>query len=47
MISEIVLPAATPDQIFGFSELSRRQGDFATVGVAIAARKAPRRPCAI
>jgi carbon-monoxide dehydrogenase medium subunit len=40
MISEIVLPAATPDQIFGFSELSRRHGDFATVGVAIAARRA-------
>lgn len=38
MISEIVFPATTPDQIFGFAELSRRQGDFATVGVAIAAR---------
>jgi len=38
MISEIVFPAMTPDQIFGFAELSRRQGDFATVGVAIAAR---------
>jgi carbon-monoxide dehydrogenase medium subunit len=38
MISEIVFPAATPNQIFGFAELSRRQGDFATVGVAIAAR---------
>lgn len=41
MISEIVFPAMTPDQIFGFAELSRRQGDFATVGVAIAARNSP------
>ena len=28
--------------MFGFSELSRRHGDFATVGVAVRARKAPR-----
>ena len=31
-----------PDEVFGFSELSRRHGDFATVGVAIRARKTPR-----
>ena len=28
--------------MFGFSELSRRHGDFATVGVAVRARKTPR-----
>jgi carbon-monoxide dehydrogenase medium subunit len=45
MISEIVFPATTPDQIFGFAELSRRHGDFATVGVAIAARNGPGAIC--
>ena len=33
---------AKPDEVFGFSELSRRHGDFATVGVAMRARKTPR-----
>jgi carbon-monoxide dehydrogenase medium subunit len=28
--------------VFGFSEFSRRHGDFATVGVAVRARKTPR-----
>lgn len=41
MIAEVILPAAQPDEVFGFSELSRRHGDFATVGVAVRARKAP------
>jgi carbon-monoxide dehydrogenase medium subunit len=39
MIAEVLLPVAAPDAIFGFAELSRRQGDFATVGIAVAARK--------
>jgi carbon-monoxide dehydrogenase medium subunit len=42
MIAEVIMPAAQPDEVFGFSELSRRHGDFATVGVAVRARKAPR-----
>lgn len=42
MIVEVILPAARPGEVFGFSELSRRHGDFATVGVAVRARKAPR-----
>jgi carbon-monoxide dehydrogenase medium subunit len=42
MIAEIILPSARPDEVFGFSELSRRHGDFATVGVAVKARRAPR-----
>jgi carbon-monoxide dehydrogenase medium subunit len=42
MIAEVVLPAARPGEVFGFSELSRRHGDFATVGVAVRARKASR-----
>ena len=40
MISEVVFPVTAEDRIFGFAELSRRHGDFATVGVAIAARRA-------
>ena len=40
MIAEVIFPAAQPDEVFGFSELSRRHGDFATVGVAVRARKA-------
>ena len=40
MISEVLFPAAAPDAIFGFAELSRRHGDFATVGIAVTARKA-------
>jgi len=43
MIAEVILPAARPGELFGFSELSRRHGDFATVGVAVRARKAPGR----
>jgi len=42
LIAEVILPAAQPDELFGFSELSRRHGDFATVGVAVRARKAAR-----
>jgi carbon-monoxide dehydrogenase medium subunit len=42
MIAEVILPAAHSDEVFGFSELSRRHGDFATVGVAVRARKASR-----
>ena len=42
LIAEVILPAAQPGEVFGFSELSRRHGDFATVGVAVRARKAPR-----
>ncbi len=42
LIVEAVFPAAKPDEVFGFSELSRRHGDFATVGVAVRARKTPR-----
>jgi carbon-monoxide dehydrogenase medium subunit len=42
MIAEVIIPAIQPDEVFGFSELSRRHGDFATVGVAVRARKAPR-----
>lgn len=40
MIVEVLFPAAQPDEVFGFSELSRRHGDFATVGVAVRARAA-------
>jgi carbon-monoxide dehydrogenase medium subunit len=39
LIAEVVFPAAESDQAFGFSELSRRHGDFATVGVVVRARK--------
>jgi carbon-monoxide dehydrogenase medium subunit len=42
LIAEVILPVAQPDEVFGFSELSRRHGDFATVGVAVRARKVPR-----
>jgi carbon-monoxide dehydrogenase medium subunit len=42
LIVEAVFPAVQPDEVFGFSELSRRHGDFATVGVAVRARKTPR-----
>jgi carbon-monoxide dehydrogenase medium subunit len=41
LIAEVIMPAAQPDEVFGFSELSRRHGDFATVGVAVRARKVP------
>lgn len=39
MITEVIFPKAGADEIFGFTELSRRHGDFATVGIAIRARK--------
>ncbi len=39
MITEVVFRAADPDEVFGFSELSRRHGDFATVGVVVRARR--------
>ncbi len=41
MITEVLFPVAQDDETFGFSELSRRHGDFATVGVAVRARRAP------
>jgi aerobic carbon-monoxide dehydrogenase medium subunit len=34
MLTELAFPAAPPDSGFGFSELSRRPGDFAIVAVA-------------
>ncbi|MET0154267.1 MAG: xanthine dehydrogenase family protein subunit M [Candidatus Binatia bacterium] len=34
MLTEVAFPAAPPDSGFGFSELSRRPGDFAIVAVA-------------
>lgn len=40
MITEVVFPTASNDELFGFAELSRRHGDFATVGVAVRAVKA-------
>jgi carbon-monoxide dehydrogenase medium subunit len=43
LISEVVFPMAEPDEVFGFSELSRRHGDFATVGVVVRARKTAQR----
>src|SRR5262249_49349604 len=42
LITEVIIPAAQPDEVFGFAELSRRHGDFATVGVAVRARKSER-----
>jgi len=39
IITEVVFPAAAPDELFGFSELSRRDGDFAVVGVAARGRR--------
>jgi carbon-monoxide dehydrogenase medium subunit len=39
MIVEVLFPAARDDELFGFSELSRRHGDFAVVGVAVRARR--------
>jgi aerobic carbon-monoxide dehydrogenase medium subunit len=43
LIEEVRFPVAAPDEIFGFSELSRRHGDFATVGVIVRARRRERR----
>ncbi len=42
MISEVLFPVAAPDAVFGFAELTRRHGDFATVGIAATARGASR-----
>lgn len=39
MIVEVVFPNAADNEWFGFAELSRRHGDFATVGVAVRAVK--------
>lgn len=39
MIVEVVFPHAPDNERFGFAELSRRHGDFATVGVAVRAVK--------
>lgn len=38
ILTAIRLPAATPDMRYGFTELSRRHGDYAIVGLAAAAR---------
>ncbi len=35
------LPVARPDSWYGFSELARRHGDYAIVGLAAAARRTP------
>jgi carbon-monoxide dehydrogenase medium subunit len=42
LITEIVFPASTADEVFGFSELNRRHGDFASVGVIVRAKKSGR-----
>jgi carbon-monoxide dehydrogenase medium subunit len=38
MLTAIRLPGATPDMRYGFSELSRRHGDYALAGLAASAR---------
>ena len=38
MLTGIRLPAAKPEMRYGFSELSRRHGDYAIVGLAASAR---------
>ena len=38
MLTGIFLPAATPDMRYGFTELSRRHGDYAMAGLAAAGR---------
>jgi len=40
MIAEVLFPVAAPDVVFGFAELSRRHGDFATVGAVATANRA-------
>ena len=40
MIAEVLFPVAAPNAVFGFAELSRRHGDFATVGALATAHKA-------
>ncbi|MDH7798809.1 MULTISPECIES: FAD binding domain-containing protein [unclassified Beijerinckia] len=42
MITEVIFPCASDDEIFGFAELARRHGDFATVGAVIRARRSNR-----
>jgi carbon-monoxide dehydrogenase medium subunit len=42
LITDIIFPASTADEVFGFSEFSRRHGDFAVVGVILRARKSTR-----
>lgn len=39
LIAEVLLPQAAGADVFGFSELCRRRGDFAIVGVAVRARR--------
>jgi len=43
IITEVLFPRATETDVFGFSELCRRHGDFAIVGVAVRARKVANR----
>jgi carbon-monoxide dehydrogenase medium subunit len=38
LITEILFPASPANEVFGFSEISRRHGDFASVGVIVRAR---------
>ena len=40
MIAEVMFPAASAGEVFGFSELNRRHGDFAVVGGRPCARAA-------
>lgn len=40
MITEVIFPRAAKDDVFGFAELARRRGDFATIGIAVRARRA-------
>jgi carbon-monoxide dehydrogenase medium subunit len=42
IITTIRIPAAQPQDRFGFAELARRHGDYALVGLAAAARAKPR-----
>jgi carbon-monoxide dehydrogenase medium subunit len=39
LITSVLVPAATPEQSFGFHELTQRHGDYALAGVAIARTK--------
>jgi aerobic carbon-monoxide dehydrogenase medium subunit len=39
LIAEVLFPAASANEVFGFAELNRRHGDFAVVGAAAKARK--------
>jgi carbon-monoxide dehydrogenase medium subunit len=40
LITACELPIAAPDQLFAFDELARRHGDYAIVGLALAATRA-------